>query len=68
MKTQLAAGGGTHKIKVNHIYENGTLKVIRLKQAACVSGWPGFLSILNSSSGYNLTQIFFKCIFSSQEY
>lgn len=51
MKTQLAAGGGTHKIKVNHIYEDGTLKVIRLKQAACVSGWPGFLSILNSSSG-----------------
>lgn len=43
-------GGGTHKIKVNHIYENGTLKVIRFKQAACVSGVPGFLSILNSSS------------------
>lgn len=63
MKTQLAAGGGTRKIKVNHIYENGTLKVIRFKQAACVSGWPGFLSTLNSSSGWNLIQIFVKMYF-----
>lgn len=54
--------GGARKIKVNHIYENGALKVIGFKQAVCVSGWPGFLSILNFSSVFELNS--FLSVFS----